>query len=130
MKTLELRRHARRDPQADRLSPAGRADAEDVGRTSGRRYDVVFVSPAQRAAETADAQLTSFAGHLAGSVVPQDVSTVSIIRSASLAQPDSPAAKRRAQQHPNQEGPMALRHQFRPDASASPSPTRAGSIAR
>ena len=53
MKTLELRRHARRDPQADRLSPAGRADAEDVGRTSGRRYDVVFVSPAGRAAETA-----------------------------------------------------------------------------
>jgi phosphohistidine phosphatase SixA len=53
VKTLELRRHARRDPQADRLSPAGRADAEDVGRTSGRRYDVVFVSPARRAAETA-----------------------------------------------------------------------------
>jgi phosphohistidine phosphatase SixA len=53
MKTLELRRHARRDPQADRLSPAGRADAEDVGRTSAGRYDVVFVSPARRAAETA-----------------------------------------------------------------------------
>jgi phosphohistidine phosphatase SixA len=53
MKTLELRRHARRDPQADRLSPAGRADAEDVGRRTSRSYDVVFVSPAQRAAETA-----------------------------------------------------------------------------
>ena len=53
MKTLELRRHARRDPKADRLSPAGRADAEDVGRASARRYDVVFVSPARRAAETA-----------------------------------------------------------------------------
>ena len=53
MKTLELRRHARRDPQADRLSPAGRADAEDVGRSTSRRYDVVFVSPARRAAETA-----------------------------------------------------------------------------
>jgi phosphohistidine phosphatase SixA len=53
MKTLELRRHARRDPRADRLSTDGRADAEDLGRASGRRYDVVFVSPAQRAAETA-----------------------------------------------------------------------------
>jgi phosphohistidine phosphatase SixA len=53
MKTLELRRHARRDPAADRLSPAGRADAEDAGRSSTGRYDVVYVSPAQRAAETA-----------------------------------------------------------------------------
>ena len=53
MKTLELRRHARRDPVADRLSPDGRADAEDAGRSSSGRYDVVFVSPAHRAAETA-----------------------------------------------------------------------------
>lgn len=54
MAQLELRRHATRDPSADRLSPAGRALAEDVGRT---RHDVayaaVFVSPAARAAETA-----------------------------------------------------------------------------
>ena len=53
MKTLELRRHARRDPVADRLSPNGRADAEDAGRSSSGRYDVVYVSPAHRAAETA-----------------------------------------------------------------------------
>jgi phosphohistidine phosphatase SixA len=53
MKTLELRRHARRDPNADRLSPAGRSQAEDAGRASARAMDMVFVAPAQRAAETA-----------------------------------------------------------------------------
>ena len=53
MKVLEVRRHAIRDPDADRLSAAGRAQAEDVGRSAGVTYDAVFVSPAQRAAETA-----------------------------------------------------------------------------
>ena len=53
MKTIELRRHARRDPTADRLSAAGRSQAEDAGRASVRTFDIVFVSPAQRAAETA-----------------------------------------------------------------------------
>jgi phosphohistidine phosphatase SixA len=53
MRQLELRRHARRDPAADRLSAEGRAQAEDVGRTAGGVYAVVFVSPASRAAETA-----------------------------------------------------------------------------
>ena len=53
MEELELRRHANRDPDADRLSPAGRVLAEDVGRASSRTYDRVFVSPAERAAETA-----------------------------------------------------------------------------
>lgn len=52
MKQLEIRRHARRDPAADRLSAAGRAQAEDVGRELDVAYDVVFVSPAQRTAET------------------------------------------------------------------------------
>jgi phosphohistidine phosphatase SixA len=52
MRTLEVRRHARRDPAADRLSEAGRAQAGDVGRELTAGYDVVFVSPAQRAAET------------------------------------------------------------------------------
>lgn len=52
MRTLELRRHARRDPAADRLSPAGRAQASEVGKTLTGSYAVVFVSPAQRAAET------------------------------------------------------------------------------
>jgi phosphohistidine phosphatase SixA len=53
MRRLELRRHAKRDPEADRLPPSGRAQAEDVGRAAGERYDAVFVSPAERAAETA-----------------------------------------------------------------------------
>jgi phosphohistidine phosphatase SixA len=54
MRQLELRRHARRDPNADRLSAEGRAQAEDVGRAaSGSTYVMVFVSPANRAAETA-----------------------------------------------------------------------------
>jgi phosphohistidine phosphatase SixA len=54
MKQLEVRRHARRDPAADRLSAQGRSEAEDLGRSAtGTRYDVVFVSPAARAAETA-----------------------------------------------------------------------------
>ena len=53
VRQLELRRHARRDPDADRLSAAGRAQAEDVGRATHSTYDVVFVSPAHRAAETA-----------------------------------------------------------------------------
>lgn len=53
MKVLELRRHAIRDQDVDRLSAAGRAQAEDAGRSSGVTYDAVFVSPAQRAAETA-----------------------------------------------------------------------------
>jgi phosphohistidine phosphatase SixA len=53
MRQLELRRHAKRDPNDDRLSPQGRAQAEDVGRASPISYDAVFVSPAERAAETA-----------------------------------------------------------------------------
>jgi phosphohistidine phosphatase SixA len=53
MRTLELRRHAKRDPDDDRLSAQGRAQAEDVGRASAVGYDAVFVSPAERAAETA-----------------------------------------------------------------------------
>jgi phosphohistidine phosphatase SixA len=52
VRTLEVRRHAKRDPAADRLSVAGRAQAEDVGRGLAVSFDVVFVSPAQRAAET------------------------------------------------------------------------------
>ena len=54
MRRLELRRHATRDPAADRLSASGRALAEDIGRAQADvAYDVVFVSPAARAAETA-----------------------------------------------------------------------------
>jgi phosphohistidine phosphatase SixA len=53
MRQLELRRHAKRDPHSDALSAQGRAQAEDVGRVSTAGYDAVFVSPAERAAETA-----------------------------------------------------------------------------
>jgi phosphohistidine phosphatase SixA len=54
MESLELLRHAPRDPDHDRLSDAGRALAESVGRSrEGIEYAAVFVSPAERAAETA-----------------------------------------------------------------------------
>ena len=53
MRTLDLIRHALRDPDADRLSPEGRAQAGDLGRETGASYEVIFVSPAERAAETA-----------------------------------------------------------------------------
>lgn len=53
MRQLELRRHAKRDPNRDALSAQGRAQAEDVGRAAAAGYDAVFVSPAERAAETA-----------------------------------------------------------------------------
>lgn len=54
MQQIELRRHAPRDPVADRLSAAGRGLAEDVGRTqTGMDYVAVYVSPAERTAETA-----------------------------------------------------------------------------
>jgi phosphohistidine phosphatase SixA len=53
MRTLELRRHARRDPTADRLSPEGRAQAQEVGAGLVGGYARVWVSPAERAAETA-----------------------------------------------------------------------------
>jgi phosphohistidine phosphatase SixA len=62
MRRLELLRHAKRDPQADRLSAAGRAQAEDVGRAAAEGYDAVFVSPAERAAETA-AWIVRGSGH-------------------------------------------------------------------
>jgi phosphohistidine phosphatase SixA len=64
VRQLELRRHARRDPSADRLSAEGRAQAEDIGRTSTAAYDVVFVSPAARAAETAAWILRGSGGQL------------------------------------------------------------------
>lgn len=52
MRTLEVRRHAQRDPEADRLSGQGRARAQSVGASLAGGYAVVFISPAQRAAET------------------------------------------------------------------------------
>jgi broad specificity phosphatase PhoE len=53
MKEIELRRHAIRAKEVDALSPEGRVQAESVGRTLRSDFTFVFVSPAQRAAETA-----------------------------------------------------------------------------
>jgi broad specificity phosphatase PhoE len=52
MRALELRRHAPRDPEADRLSEDGQRLAEEVGRDLPGGYSAVFSSPAKRAAET------------------------------------------------------------------------------
>jgi broad specificity phosphatase PhoE len=53
VRSLELRRHAPRDPDADRLSENGRALALHVGKDLPGGYAAVFTSPAKRAAETA-----------------------------------------------------------------------------
>ena len=53
MRSLELRRHAPRDPEADALSEQGRALALHVGKNLPGGYAAVFTSPARRAAETA-----------------------------------------------------------------------------
>jgi broad specificity phosphatase PhoE len=52
MRAVELRRHAPRDPDADRLSPEGQRLALEVGRNLPGGYSAVFSSPAKRAAET------------------------------------------------------------------------------
>ena len=71
MRTLELRRHARRDPNADRLSDEGRAQAQSVGATLAGGYAVLFVSPAERAAETAAWMLRGLGEQLpAHAVIP------------------------------------------------------------
>jgi phosphohistidine phosphatase SixA len=54
VKQIELLRHAPRDPDRDALSAAGRSLASRVGATRADvGYAAVFVSPAERAAETA-----------------------------------------------------------------------------
>jgi broad specificity phosphatase PhoE len=52
VKAIEFRRHAERQKDADALTPEGRSHAEDVGRALATNFALVFVSPAQRAAET------------------------------------------------------------------------------
>ena len=53
MRTLELRRHARRDPTADKLSRSRDARRRSRwARRSRAATTVVFISPAERAAET------------------------------------------------------------------------------
>ncbi|MGH2692862.1 MAG: hypothetical protein ACRDHM_10220 [Actinomycetota bacterium] len=53
MRALELRRHAPRDPEADRLSKDGQALALHIGKNLPGGYAALFTSPANRAAETA-----------------------------------------------------------------------------
>ena len=53
MRTIEFRRHAEREKDADALTLEGRSHAEDAGRTFRTDFAAVFVSPARRAAETA-----------------------------------------------------------------------------
>ena len=53
MKSLELRRHAPRDPEVDRLSKDGQALALHIGKNLPGGYVALFTSPAKRAAETA-----------------------------------------------------------------------------
>jgi broad specificity phosphatase PhoE len=52
MRALELRRHAPREKEADRLTPEGQRLAEEVGRDLPGGYAAVWTSPAKRAAET------------------------------------------------------------------------------
>jgi broad specificity phosphatase PhoE len=52
VRTVEFRRHAARQKDADALSPEGQAQAEEVGRSLSTDYAIAFVSPAKRAAET------------------------------------------------------------------------------
>jgi broad specificity phosphatase PhoE len=67
VRALELRRHAPRDPQADRLSPEGSRLAEEVGRDLPGGYAVAFTSPARRAAETVAWFLRGLGQQLPGS---------------------------------------------------------------
>ena len=53
MRSLELRRHSKRDPDADELTEEGRALALKVGKDLPGGYDALFTSPATRAAQTA-----------------------------------------------------------------------------
>jgi broad specificity phosphatase PhoE len=53
MRSLELRRHSKRDPDADELTEEGRALALRVGKDLPGGYDALFTSPATRAAQTA-----------------------------------------------------------------------------
>jgi broad specificity phosphatase PhoE len=53
VRALEIRRHATRHPEEDRLSSDGEILAERVGSQLTGPYHAVFTSPARRAAETA-----------------------------------------------------------------------------
>jgi phosphohistidine phosphatase SixA len=104
MRTLELRRHAQRDQAADRLSPDGRAAAEDAGRSSSGRYDVVYVSPARRAAETAAWFLRGAGVQLADHAVVPGLAG----QDASGGSPEGMAAGVRALLDQMQDGQVAL----------------------
>jgi phosphohistidine phosphatase SixA len=65
VKQIELLRHAPRDPERDALSHEGRGLAATVGASRADvAYAAVFVSPAERAAETAAWFLRGSGGQL------------------------------------------------------------------
>jgi phosphohistidine phosphatase SixA len=69
VRALEIRRHAQREKDEDRLSDAGRDLAARVASTTTRSFDRVFVSPAARASEPA--RLADVLGELFGEL-PDD----------------------------------------------------------
>jgi phosphohistidine phosphatase SixA len=52
VRVLELRRHATREPDEDRLSPEGQTLAQETGRNLPGGYVAIWCSTAKRAAET------------------------------------------------------------------------------
>jgi len=54
VRAIEIRRHAQREKDEDRLSDAGRDLAARVASSTTGSFDRVFVSPAARASETAE----------------------------------------------------------------------------
>lgn len=75
MRALELRRHSSRDPESDRLSEEGQALALRVGKDLPGGYSIVFVSPAQRAAETAAWFLRGLGQRLPEHAVSEDLAS-------------------------------------------------------
>lgn len=65
MRTLEHRRHSRRDPTGVRLNAAGRSLARSIG-AGIARFDRVVTSPKPRAIETAEAMGRTVDATLAG----------------------------------------------------------------
>jgi phosphohistidine phosphatase SixA len=105
MQRLELRRHSMRDGVRDSLSAEGRALAEDVGRSRRGPYDAIFVSPAERAAETAAWILRG-----AGQQLPPDHAVIPGLagHDASGGSPEGLAAGVRALLDQIQEGGLGL----------------------
>jgi broad specificity phosphatase PhoE len=75
MRSLELRRHSRRDPDADSLSEQGQTLALRVGKDLPGGYAIMFTSPARRAAETLAWFLRGLGQHLPEHAVSEDLAS-------------------------------------------------------